>query len=178
MIDISNSTTADPLVIEERKVTLARLLALSPVPPLTYLLSHYTTLQLVGGGVSPLSLANVNPNVLEEVVELGYEVKLTTPRLLSASITSGVVALSLSQAIGSDVPIDKYFISYSSNNGITFSSLSQLMDTTRTPNVPQLGNTLYIYGLETNKFYSFRIMASSGSVNSPISNTLKNVFVG
>ena len=178
LIETSNSITEVPLVIDSRKVTLAQLLALSPVPPLTYLLSHYTTLQLVGGGVQPLSLANVNPNILEEVVAIGFLVKLKTPRLLNASITSGVVALNLNQATGSDVTIDKYFVSYSSNNGRTFTPLAVLMNTTVTPNVPQLGNTLYVSGLQTNKFYSFRIMASSGSVNSPISNTLKNVFVG
>ena len=177
LIETSNLITA-PLVEDSRKVTLARLLALSPVPPLTYLLSHYTTLQLVGGGVQPLSLANVNPNILEEVVAIGFLVKLKTPRLLNASVTSGVVALNLNQATGSDVSIDKYFVSYSSNNGRTFTPLAVLMNTTVTPNVPQLGNTLYVSGLQTNKFYSFRIMASSGSVNSPISNTLKNVFVG
>ena len=178
LVETSNSITAVPLVIDSRKVTLARLLALTPVPPLTYLLTYYTTLQLVGGGVPPLSLANVNPNILEEVVAIGFLVKLKTPQLLSSSVTAGVVALNLNQATGSDVTIDKYFVSYSSNNGKTFTPLAVLMDTTRTPNVPQLGNTLYVSGLPSNKFYSFRIMASSGSVNSPISNTLKNVFVG
>ena len=178
LVETSNLITAVPLVIDSRKVTLARLLALSPVPPLTYLLTYYTTLQLVGGGVPPLSLANVNPNILEEVVAIGFLVKLTTPQLLSASVTSGVVALNLNQATGSEGSINKYFVSYSSDNGKTFTSLAVLMDTTKTPNVPQLGNTLYVSGLTSNKFYSFRIMASSGSVKSSISNTLKNVFVG
>jgi hypothetical protein len=178
LIETSNSITDIPLVIDSRKVTLARLLALTPLPPLTYLLTYYTTLQLVGGGVTPLSLANVNPDILEEVVEIGFLIKLTTPQLLSSTVTSGVVALSLNQATGSDVAIDKYFVSYSNDNGKTFTPFAVLMDTTKTPNVPQLGNTLYVSGLTTNKFYSFRIIASSGSVNSPISNTFRNVFVG
>ena len=178
LVETSNSITAVPLVIDSRKVTLARLLALTPLPPLTYLLTYYTTLQLVGGGVPPLDLAKVNPNILEEVVAIGFLVKLKTPQLLSSSVTSSVVALNLNQATGSDVSIDKYSVSYSSNNGRTFTPLAVLMNTTVTPNVPQLGNTLYVSGLQTNKFYSFRIMASSGSVKSSISNTLKNVFVG
>jgi len=177
LVNTSDSTTVIPLVIDSHKVTLPRLLALSPIPPYTYLLTHYTTQELIVEGVSPVALANVDPVIMAQVEELGYEIRITTPRLLSASTINGVVALQLRQTTGSDVSIKNYLVSYSTDNNKTFTPFSVLMDTTVTPNVPQLGSTLYVSGLTAGRYYSFRIIASNGTVYSSSSNTLRNYLV-
>ena len=176
LINASDSTNV-PLVTSNNKITLARLLALSPAPPLDYLLTHYTTFELIKGGVPPVALANVRPTIINDIEAIGYQLKITTPQLLSATASNGIVSLSINQSSGSDVTIQKYFISYT-NDGKTFTPFTVLMNTTLTPNVPQLGNTLYVSGLTSNKYYSFRIMALSGTVYSSISNTIRNFFLG
>jgi hypothetical protein len=176
LINASDSTNI-PLVTSNNKITLARLLALSPAPPLDYLLTHYTTFELIKGGVPPVALANVRPTIINDIEAIGYQLKITTPQLLSATASNDIVTLSINQRSGSDVTIQKYFISYT-NDGKTFTPFTVLMNTALTPNVPQLGNTLYVSGLVTNKYYSFRIMASSGTVYSSVSNTIRNFFLG
>jgi len=175
LVNASNSIDV-PVVTSNNKVTLARLLALSLVPSLEYLLTNYTTFELIKGGITPVALANVRPTIINDIELLGYRLKITTPQLLNAIASNGVVALSINQSFGSDVVIQKYYISYT-NDGKTFIPFTVIMDNTQTPSVPQLGNTLYISGLTTNKYYSFRIMASSGTVYSSVSNSIINFFL-
>ena len=175
LINASNSTDV-PLVTSNNTVTLARLLALTPVPSLEYLLTYYTTFELIKGGITPVALANIRSNIINDIEVLGYQLKITTPQLLSATASNGVVALSINQSSGSDVSVQKYYISYT-NDGKIFTPFTIIMDNTQTPSVPQLGNTLYISGLTSNKYYSFRIKASSGTVYSSNSNTIRNFFL-
>ena len=176
LINASSSTDV-PVVTSDNKVTLARLLALTPALSLEYLLTHYTTFELIKGGVPPVDLANIRPTIINDIEAIGYQLKIVTPQLLSVTSSNGVVSLNINQRSGSDVAIQKYFVSYT-NDGKTFTPFTVIMNTTQTPNVPQLGNTLYLSGLTVNKYYSFRIMASSGTVYSSVSNTIRNFFLG
>jgi hypothetical protein len=176
LITASNSTLA-PLVTDDRKITLARLLALTPLPAYTYFLTHYTTLELIQGGVSQVALANIDTSIIGQVEALGYKLIITTPQLLSVSVVNGIAVLSLNQKTGSDVNIAKYFVSHSNDNEKTFTPFTELMDITQTPNVPQLGNTLYVSGLTVGRYYSFRIMALCGTVYSAVSNTIHNILI-
>ena len=173
----ASDSTSEPLVTDDHKITLARLLALTPLPAYTYFLTHYTTLELIQGGVSQVALANIDTSIIGQVEALGYKLIITTPQLLSVSVVNGIAVLSLNQKTGSDVNIAKYFVSHSNDNEKTFTPFTALMDITQTPNVPQLGNTLYVSGLTVGRYYSFRIMALCGTVYSAVSNTIHNILI-
>jgi hypothetical protein len=173
----ASDSTSEPLVTADHKITLARLLALTPLPAYTYFLTHYTTLELIQGGVSQVALANIDTSIIGQVEALGYKLVITTPQLLSVTVVNGIAVLSLNQNTGSDVNIAKYFVSHSNDNEKTFTPFTELMDITQTPNVPQLGNTLYVSGLTVGRYYSFRIMALCGTVYSAVSNTIHNILI-
>ncbi len=173
----ASDSTSEPLVTADHKITLARLLALTPLPAYTYFLTHYTTLELIQGGVSQVALANIDTSIIGQVEALGYKLVITTPQLLSVTVVNGIAVLSLNQKTGSDVNIAKYFVSHSNDNEKTFTPFTELMDITQTPNVPQLGNTLYVSGLTVGRYYSFRIMALCGTVYSAVSNTIHNILI-